>query len=248
LLDPAAVTDGAFPLEISTVDPVRGTLPHGLPATFVPSDGDAALVQAAWRGDGEARTAIWRKYSGLIRSKMRRAIGERDVEDHVQDVFVGFYENLPQLRDPAALRGFLLGIALRVAGTELRRRSNRWWLTLTLTGDLPDAQTSGDDATDAREILRAFMTVVGRLGPHGGRVFGLRYIENLELKQVAERMNASLATTKRRLYRASARFLAMAQHDPVLSEFLHGRAVRHHAPTAMAYFRAAVVPAISSTA
>jgi RNA polymerase sigma-70 factor (ECF subfamily) len=234
-------------------------------------EGDAALVRAAWRGDGGARAAIWFKYSGLVRSKMRRAIGERDVEDHVQDVFVGFYENLAQLRDPGALRGFLLGIALRVAGTELRRRTNRWWLTLTLNGELPESHISGADANDAREILRAFVGVVVRLGPSGSRVFGLRYIENLELKQVAQVMDASLATTKRRLNRASARFLAMAERDPVLSEFLRGRpvpemraalelATQDHpfaprrrsrfpgAPSAMARFRAAVVPALSATA
>jgi RNA polymerase sigma-70 factor (ECF subfamily) len=191
-----------------------------VPTDPVEAESDAVLVRSAWRGDGGARAAIWLKYSGLVRSKMRRAIGERDVEDHVQDVFVGLYENLSQLRDPAALRGFLLGIALRIAGTELRRRTHRWWPALTITGDLPEAPISGPDAHDAREILRAFLGVVGRLGPSGSRVFGLRYIEKLEMKQVAQAMDASLATTKRRLNRASARFVAMAERDPVLSEFL----------------------------
>jgi RNA polymerase sigma-70 factor (ECF subfamily) len=161
---------------------------------------------------------------------MRHAIGERDVDDHVQEVFLALYENLSRLRDPAALRAFILGIARCVAGTELRRRNSRWWLTLTLTGDLPELHASGGADTEAREILRSLYAVVGKLGPEGGRVFQLRYVENRELKQVAKAMNTSLTTTKRRLARASIRFLAMAEQEPLLARFLtYRRGGRWHA-------------------
>jgi RNA polymerase sigma-70 factor (ECF subfamily) len=190
---------------------------------------------------------------------MRRAIGERDLEDHVQDVFVGLYENLSRLRDPTALRSFIFGIALRVAGSELRRRGSRWWLTLTLTGGLPEPHAVWIDATDAREVLRSFFAIVCKLGAEGGRAFQLRYVENRELKQVARLMNASLTTTKRRLGRASVRFLAMAERDPVLTVFLRRwpidatstrdtkrRRARRTAAT-LAQFRAAVAQFPSPT-
>jgi RNA polymerase sigma-70 factor (ECF subfamily) len=157
---------------------------------------------------------------------MRRTIGDRDVEDCVQEVFLALYESLSRLRDPAALRSFILGIARCVAGTELRRRRSRWWLTLTVTGELPELRTSAGVGTDAREVLRSLLTVLEKLGPHGGRVFALRYIENRELKQVAREMNASLTTTKRRLARASVRFLAIAEQDPSLAGFLRARPAR----------------------
>jgi RNA polymerase sigma-70 factor (ECF subfamily) len=181
---------------------------------------DAALVRAAWAGDRRAHVAIWRKYTVLVRSKIGRSIGGQDVEDHVQEVFLRLFEYLSQLRDPTALRSFIIGITLRVAGTELRRRRCRWWLSLTPTGELPDPQPWADDGSDMREILGGLLSVLGKLTPHSSRVFELRYIEEKELADVAKTMNISLATAKRHLARASARVFAMAEREPTLAGFL----------------------------
>jgi len=187
---------------------------------------DAALVRAAWAGDGRAHVAIWRKYSALVRSKVGRSIGGQDAEDHVQEVFLRLFEYLPQLRDPTALRSFLIGITLRVAGTELRRRRCRWWLSLTPTGELPDPRPSADDGSDMREVLGGLLRVIGNLSPYSSRVFELRYIEEKELAEVARTMDISLATAKRHLARASARVFAMAEREPALAGFLQGGCAR----------------------
>jgi RNA polymerase sigma-70 factor (ECF subfamily) len=190
--------------------------------------GDAALVRAAGHGDRHASAEIWRKYRALVRSRMGRSIGEHDIEDHIQDVFLGLFENLCRLRNPDALRAFILGIVVRVAGSELRRRHHRRWLVLSETGVLPEPRWLGDDRMDAREILRRFLGIVERLGPDAGRVFEMRYVEDRDVAEVAEAVGVSLATTKRRLAGVSSRFLAMTRRDPVLTEFLRetrGKAV-----------------------
>jgi RNA polymerase sigma-70 factor, ECF subfamily len=187
---------------------------------------DAALVRAAWAGDSRAHVAIWRKYTVLVRSKIGRSIGGQDVEDHVQEVFLRLFEYLSQLRDPTALRSFIIGITLRVAGTELRRRRCRWWLSLTPTGELPDPQPWADDGSDMREVLGGLLSVLGKLTPHSSRVFELRYIEEKELADVAKTMNISLATAKRHLARASARVFAMAEREPALVGFLQAAGAR----------------------
>jgi RNA polymerase sigma-70 factor (ECF subfamily) len=182
---------------------------------------DAALVRAAWAGDYRAHVAIWRKYTALVRSRIARSIGGDDVEDHVQEVFLRLFEYLSQLRDPTALRSFIIGITLRVAGTELRRRRCRGWLTLTPTGELPDPpQPWANDGSDTREVLGALLGVLNKLTPHSSRVFELRYIEERELVDVAKTMNISLATAKRHLARASARVFASAEREPALAGFL----------------------------
>jgi RNA polymerase sigma-70 factor (ECF subfamily) len=190
---------------------------------------DAALVRAAWAGDRRAHVAIWRKYTVLVRSKIGRSIGGQDAEDHVQEVFLRLFEYLSQLRDPTALRSFIIGITLRVAGTELRRRRCRWWLSLTPTGELPDPQPWADDGSDMREVMGRLLAVLGKLTPHSSRVFELRYIEEKELADVAKTMNISLATAKRHLARASARVFAMAEREPALAGFLQAGAARRSA-------------------
>jgi RNA polymerase sigma-70 factor (ECF subfamily) len=180
---------------------------------------DEDLARGACAGDSRAAIAIWRRYGMQVRSKLLRWIGAHDLDDHVQEVFSRLFEQLPRLRQPSALRSFLIGITLRVACTELRRR-RRWRLRLTATGELPDLPEHGRDDGTAREALSRFQDILGRLAPRTRRVFVLRYVEKLELVDVAAAMDISLATAKRHLSRASMRVFAMAEREPALVDYM----------------------------
>jgi RNA polymerase sigma-70 factor (ECF subfamily) len=154
-----------------------------------------------------------------VRSKLLRWIGPHDLDDHVQEVFSRLFEQLPRLRQPSALRSFLIGITLRVACTELRRR-RRWRLRLTATGELPElVEQTADDGT-GRQALSRFEAILEKLAPKTRRVFVLRHVEKLELVDVAAAMDISLATAKRHLARASMRVFAMVEREPALSDYL----------------------------
>jgi RNA polymerase sigma-70 factor (ECF subfamily) len=180
---------------------------------------DDALAIAACAGDPRAAAIISKRYAARVRSKLHHWIGPQDIDDHVQDVFVRLFEQLPRMRDPSALRGFLVGITLRIACTELRRR-RRSRLRITATGDLPEPRATVDDKGPAREALWRFESILDKLTPSSRRVFVLRYVEKLELTDVASRMNVSVATAKRHLARAAATVSAMVQREPALSEYL----------------------------
>ncbi len=189
-------------------------------------DIDAELALSAAAGSKQACTAIWRKYSPLVRSKLRRSVGGPDVEDHVQDVFSRLFESLPQLRKAAALRSFLIGITLRVAGTELRRRHGQSWLRPTVDGDHPEATDWNVHDPARHEALSRLDAILEQLGPHGRRVFELRYIEGKELVEVAQAMQVSLATTKRHLSRVSLRLFSMVDREPALTDYFRPPSVR----------------------
>jgi RNA polymerase sigma-70 factor (ECF subfamily) len=53
-------------------------------------------------------------------------------------------------------------------------------------------------------------------------VFALRFIDEMELGEVAEASDLSLSTVKRRLAKASARFTSLAQREPSLLDWLKG--------------------------
>ena len=181
---------------------------------------DAALAGAAMAGEPAAAGIVWERFSPLVRGLIRRSLGpEGDVEDHVQDVFLRFFEQVGELRDPAAVRSFLVGITVRVLRGELRRRRVRRWLRLTDAGEMPDAPAPpGDD--DAREALRRLYRLLDGIEDDARLAFALRFVEGLELTEVAASLGASLATTKRRLAKVSARVLAAAKNDPVLVGYL----------------------------
>ncbi len=181
---------------------------------------DAVLVHAAARGDERAAEAIWDRFSPLVRGMARRALGPQgEVSDLVQEAFLQLFRLIPDLRDPASLRSFLIGITLRVVGSELRRRRVRRWLHLTESGSLPETAGLGED-DEAREALRGLYAALDRLGDGDRLIFVLRHIEGLELTDVAASLGMSLATAKRRLAKTMERLIAMAARDPALSDYL----------------------------
>jgi RNA polymerase sigma-70 factor (ECF subfamily) len=197
------------PLSTVRVSQARAPRRHGARGTHVE---DADLVSAVLAGDRGAEATIWRRYVALVRGKLRRSVGGPDVEDHVQEVFLRLFEHLTELRDPAALRSFLIGITLRIAGTELRRRRCRWWLTLSATGELPEPAVF-EEHGETRVAVARFAGMLRTLSPQSYRFFELRFIEDRELADVASAMNVSLATAKRHLARVTARVHAMAERE-----------------------------------
>ncbi len=180
---------------------------------------DADLVVAARAGDPYAAALIWRRYAGHIRTRVRRWIGLQDVEDIVQEVFSRLFEHLTRLREAGALRGFLIGIALRVARTELRCR-RRLLVKLTPTGDLPDLGDNFGDPGPDREALWRFEAILGALRAPSRRVFLLRYVDKLELLEVAAAMEISLPTVKRHLARAVGHVAARLESEPALTNYV----------------------------
>lgn len=181
---------------------------------------DASLARAVAAGQARALGQVWDRYATLVRAILTRALGPgADVDDQVQVAFVELFREARNLRDPGALRSFLIGITTRVARAELRRRRFRRWLRLTDDGAVPEGAGDGAD-DDAREAVRRLYQVLDRLDDRSRMIFVLRRIEGLELTETAEAMGVSLATAKRHLARVNARIHAMAARDPILAGYL----------------------------
>jgi RNA polymerase sigma-70 factor (ECF subfamily) len=181
---------------------------------------DEALARAAAAGHPGAAAVIWTRFAPLVRRLLRRTLGPGDeVDDHVQDTFLRFFRVASELRDPSLLSSFIIGITMRVARAELRRRRLRRWLTLTASGSLPDAVDRPADA-GARAAVTRLYAILDRVDDRSRMLFVLRHIEGLELMEIAGALGCSLATAKRHLARASQRVLAAAQRDPALAAYL----------------------------
>ncbi len=185
---------------------------HALPHRFA-SDED--LVAACIAKRAPAARAIWDRFSGLVRGILRRSLGRQDVEDSVQDSFMRFFRLVDRLREPSKLRSFVVGVTLRVAREELRRRRVRRWLTLTSDGHVPETLIATSD-TEATEALRRFERLLNRLDTDSRVIFVLRFVEEIPTVEIADALSCSLATAKRRVKRAREKVEAAAAEDPVL--------------------------------
>jgi RNA polymerase sigma-70 factor (ECF subfamily) len=183
---------------------------------------DASLAQAAALREPRAIDAVWDRFSPQVRGLLRRCVGQDGVEDLVQDVFLRFFQSIATLREPAALRGFVIGIAVKVAMSELRRRRVRRWVGL-FSSDTPPEPPAPLRDDDAREALRRLYRLLDRVDPQTRLLFSLRHVEGMELKDMAAALHVSLATVKRKLAVADQRVQTLAQRDERLAEYLGGR-------------------------
>jgi RNA polymerase sigma-70 factor (ECF subfamily) len=188
--------------------------------------GDAALVLALRHGDARAELEAWNRFSPRVDGTLRRLLGpgpdgRHDREDLLQEVFIRFFRRVGTLREPAAVRGFLTGICLRVVQGEIAARRRRRWLHLTMTGDAPDVASGARD-DESREAVRRYYGLVDGLGGRDRSIFVARTIEGLTLEEVAVLHGVSVSTAQRRIERATKRIALLVRRDPLLVTFVEG--------------------------
>ncbi|HEX5115499.1 MAG TPA: sigma factor-like helix-turn-helix DNA-binding protein [Pseudonocardiaceae bacterium] len=150
-----------------------------------------ALVVAAQRGDTRAMNALLDRLVPFV-GRLCGPIALDDGPDAVQETLTTVFRQLPRLRDPAALFGWVRVIAVREA---VRIASREPHVALS---DLP---APGDPqlATDIRDVL-------DRLSPEHRAILVLRDLEGLDERTVSELLSVEIGTVKSRLHRARGNF------------------------------------------
>lgn len=183
---------------------------------------DAALVHGFRRGDPGARAALYDRHADHVHRVLYRILGfHPDLADLHHDVFVRALGSLPRLEDPGALKGWLTMIAVHVAHTAITRRKRRSWLWFLPGDELPEVEANAASG-EVLDALRATYAVLDTLPAEERIAFALRFIDGMELTEVAAACATSLATIKRRLGRAGERFAAEARKQPALEAWLDG--------------------------
>jgi RNA polymerase sigma-70 factor (ECF subfamily) len=153
----------------------------------------------------------------MVHRMLKRTFGPaHEVDDLVQEVFLLLFDRVATLREPRALRAFVITLTAYTIRRELRRKRVMRWLTL---GEAPVA-VGRDADLDSREALRRLYGILDRLSADDRIAFTLRFFEGLELVEVAEATGTSLATAKRRLAQAFGRVVSHAQRDAALVAYL----------------------------
>jgi RNA polymerase sigma-70 factor (ECF subfamily) len=123
-----------------------------------------------------------------------------EADDLVQDTFVRALSRLHKLDNPQAFAAWLTSIAVHAAQKRLRRRRLLVRLGLRSADPLdPDVVISPSAPPDVVSELRAVYAAVSRLPAEERVALVLRRVEGMDLSEISEHMQLSLATIKRRL-------------------------------------------------
>lgn len=189
----------------------------------LPFTGDeAALVAAMRNGRADAAAAFYNQHVRAVHGFVFRLMGpDSELDDVVHDVFVRALESLPRLRDPSALRSWLLGIAVHTVRIRFQRRRRQRWLRFMAPEEVPDIAHLPE--MDSGEALRDVYAILRGMHTEERIALVLHRVQGLCLEDAARAADMSLATFRRRLARAETKFLARASGRPSLAAWISGR-------------------------
>ncbi len=154
----------------------------------------AATVRRAQHGDLMALHDLLDTITPYVR-RLCGPIALQDAPDAAQETLIVVLRRLGDLREPAALFGWVRVIAVREA-VRIARQSSR-----LLPATLVEVPALGDPvlAVDIRDVL-------DRLSPEHRAVLVLRDMEGLDEQAAGEHLGVPAGTVRSRLFRARRRF------------------------------------------
>ena len=164
--------------------------------------------------------AIFLRYSPYAAVIAARIMGnEDDVDDIVQDVFIDVHKGLSTLKSALHVKGWVATITVRVCAKRLRlRKLHRFlmpaWSSLSEQEayEIPQKGLAPDEQLWLKHIYAVLDTMAIPL-----RVaWTLRYLQEEKLEQVAKLCGCSLATAKRRIFKAHQMIRSVVDQDGAL--------------------------------
>ncbi len=173
-------------------------LPGDAPA--IPAD--AALVERARGGDGDAFGALVCRYQGLVIARAYGVLQDRgEAEDAAQEAFLRAFRSLRQLREPAAFAPWLLQTVLNVARRAASKRGRQ--PAALLDSDAPDRRVPHPEVIEAVAAL-----------PEGYRqVIHLHYSQGRSCEEIARLLGLQIGSVTSRLTRARQMLRRMLADD-----------------------------------
>jgi len=142
--------------------------------------------------------ALWREFAMPLRSFLRGRTGSAaDADDLLQEVFLRLHRQLPKLRDPARLQGWIYRIARNVVIDHHRRRRH----TEPLLHD-PEAEAADPEGRDSLDLSSTLRRFIDALEPEYREPLIRHVYQGQPLAEVAAALGLTEAATKSRVRRA----------------------------------------------
>jgi RNA polymerase sigma-70 factor (ECF subfamily) len=155
--------------------------------------------------------ALIRLYKAKVFRFVAFSVADRDAADSItQDCFLKAHLTRNQFRGDCSISTWLMRIAFNLVRDHTKSQKFRLWKYAAATAidaqDVSQHLASGTSSAEAQLIARERVEIVHRtlqkLSDRQRSVFVMRFVEEMELADIAMASGMSLATVKTHLYRA----------------------------------------------
>jgi RNA polymerase sigma-70 factor (ECF subfamily) len=158
-------------------------------------------VLRAQDGDADAFRRLVLLYEGRLLYFIRRMVQDADrALDVLQDVWLTAFRRLHSLRSPAAFKTWLYRIAHGKAVDIVRRERRE--SVISANSELEEAIADDETGSERFENAELVHRALEQLSLLHREVLTLRFLEDLELAEIAEIVGCTLGTAKSRLHYA----------------------------------------------
>jgi RNA polymerase sigma-70 factor, ECF subfamily len=172
---------------------------------------DASLVRRAQGGDRAAFSALVERHYGLAHGCAWRRTGSRaDAEDIAQEVMAKLGGAIFSLKEPAALRGFLLRLTINAVTDLFRKRSREARGNAAYFTD-PSARALEEECDDDQDS--ALWAAVRKLPDQQRDAVLLVYADGASHREAAQALGCAEATVSYHVHAARKRLKTLLTED-----------------------------------
>ena len=156
------------------------------------------------------------EWEGFVLSCIRR-MRIADEEDVLYRVFFRALDALPNFRSDSKISTWLYRITWREGLRHIQKQksSAQKEVPIIEADDQPDPGESALEVLERRETAERVQWALSKLQVRDREILALRYLEELKITEMAQRINMPLGTVKARIHRALARLRVLLEkhHD-----------------------------------
>lgn len=176
--------------------------------TLAAEPGSVTAIDAGELADFDA---VVRRHQPAVFRFLLASLREREAAENLtQECFLRAYQGRRNFRGDASVRTWLMRIAVNLLNDYRKSARLRFWrraaqtsLDVSFTGDwLADRRSSPEAEAAAREQVQAVWRAVAGLSERQRAVFLLRFVEEMEVREIAGAMGLREGTVKAHLFRA----------------------------------------------
>jgi RNA polymerase sigma-70 factor (ECF subfamily) len=173
---------------------------------------DEELIERIGRGERAAFEVLYERYFPRVYSFVAKRLGNRaDVEETVQEVFVGVFSGLASFRREGAFAAWVLGVARRTVAARFKKKqhttvpldeTNESETIELLVPTIRREPTPLEHYECGERLERLESAALSELSAEQWRLFELHHLEHLPIHEIATRLSKSQDAVKSNLYRA----------------------------------------------
>ncbi|MFV8755304.1 RNA polymerase sigma factor [Nannocystaceae bacterium ST9] len=167
-------------------------------------------VEAAQAGDSAAFARLHRDFAAMVHGLLLARVDPSSADDLTQDVFLGAWQRLAELREPIAWPRWLAAIARRRAIDHQRSIGKR---PGTLPPELGDHEDATGDRARVRSEAERLLAIIRTLPEPYVEPLLLRLVEGLSGPEIAERCDLSPGYVRVNLHRGMKLLRERLEHE-----------------------------------